>query len=119
MAGKNIVIDKSFSFSLRIVNAYKFLTETKHELLMSKQLLRSGTAIGALLSEAEYAQSKPDFISKNHIALKEANETKYWIELLGKSEYFDKIAYESLLQDVIEIIKLLTAILVTSKKTAV
>ena len=77
MAGKNIVIDKSFSFSLRIVNAYKFLTETKHELVMSKQLLRSGTAIGALLSEAEYAQTKPDFISKNHIALKEANETKY------------------------------------------
>ena len=109
----------SIDLAVNMVEYFKWLQTEKKELVMSKQLLRSGTAIGALLSEAEYAQSKPDFISKNHIALKEANETKYWIELLGKSEYFDKIAYESLLQDVIEIIKLLTAILVTSKKTAV
>ena len=116
---ESILKIKSYAFAVIIIGSYKKLSTEKKEFILSKQLLRSGTAIGALIREANQAESKADFLHKVNIALKEANETKYWIELLGKSEYFDKIAYESLLQDVIEIIKLLTAILVTSKKTAV
>ncbi len=84
---ENIVKDKSFAFALRIVNSYKFLCNQKKEFTLSKQLLRSGTAIGALIREAEHAESKMDFVHKMAIAQKEANETDYWIELLYHSEY--------------------------------
>ncbi|MDI9319950.1 MAG: four helix bundle protein [Phycisphaerales bacterium] len=110
---ENNLLNKSIAFSIRIIKLYKFLCEQKKEYVLSKQLLRSGTAIAALLSEGEFAQSKADFISKFHIALKEANETKYWILLLSETEYINLIEYESIKKDCEELIK----ILVTSIKT--
>ena len=86
---ENIVKDKSFSFALRVVKLYQFLNQEKKEFVLSKQLLRSGTAIGALVREAEQAESKLDFIHKLAIAQKEANETEYWLELLHKSDYLN------------------------------
>ncbi|MEA2104885.1 MAG: four helix bundle protein [Candidatus Cloacimonadota bacterium] len=91
----NIIRDKSFIFALRIVKLYKFLVDKK-EFVLSKQLLRSGTAIGALVREAEHAESKADFIHKMAIAQKKANETDYWIELLFQSEYLKKEQYQSI-----------------------
>ena len=82
MAKENIVIEKSYAFALRIIKLYKYLADTHKEYVISKQVLRSGTAIGALLSELVYTQSKADFINKAHVALKEANETAYWLSLL-------------------------------------
>jgi four helix bundle protein len=79
---ENILKDKSFLFALEVVKFTQYIVSEKREFILSKQFLRSGTAVGALIREAEYAQSRPDFISKLHIALKEANETEYWIELL-------------------------------------
>lgn len=87
MSKENIIRTKSFDFAVQIVKAYQHLTEVKREFVMSKQLLRSGTAIGALVKEAEPAESKLDFIHKLNIALKEANETSYWLELLFKTDY--------------------------------
>jgi four helix bundle protein len=115
MTGDMIVKNKSFAFALRIVKLYQFLTEHKHEYVLSKQLLRSGTAIGALVREAEQAESKADFIHKMAIALKEANETEYWIDLLQQSNYIDEKGHESIKADIIELIKLLTAIIKTTK----
>ena len=91
---KNIVKDKSFEFALIIVNCYKFLTEEKREYVLSKQLLRSGTSVGANIRESEHGQSKADFIHKLFISLKEANETEYWIELLHKSKFLDDKQHE-------------------------
>lgn len=113
---KNIVKDKSFKFALIIVNCYKFLTSEKKEYVLSKQLLRSGTSIGANVRESEHGQSKADFIHKLSISLKEANETEYWIELLHKSDYLDDKQFEQLSVAVIELIKLLTSIIKTSKQ---
>ena len=110
----NIVRDKSFAFALRIVNLYKYLQGRK-EFILSKQLLKSGTAIGALVREAEQAESKKDFIHKMAIALKEANETQYWLELLYKSEYLEESQFSSINADSIEMLKLLTSIIKTSK----
>lgn len=87
--GKGAVYEKSFDFALRIVKLYKYLCEEKREYVLSKQILRSGTAIGALVREAEHAESKADFIHKMAIVLKEANETQYWLELLHQSEYLN------------------------------
>ncbi|MEO6327779.1 MAG: four helix bundle protein [Ginsengibacter sp.] len=81
---ENIIKLKSFEFTLRIIKLYKYLIEVKKEFVLSKQLVRSGTAVGAMIRESEHAESKPDFIHKLSIALKEANETQYWIELLYK-----------------------------------
>lgn len=89
MKKKNLICDKSFDFALRIVKLYKYLCDKK-EFVMSKQLLRSGTSIGANVKEAVQGQSKRDFLSKMNIALKEASEVEYWIELLLKSEYLTK-----------------------------
>ena len=100
----NIIKDKSFAFALRIVNLYKFLSDKK-EFVLSKQLLRSGTAIGALVRESEHAESKADFIHKLAIAQKEANETDYWIELLYQSGYLDDKQYKSLKIDIEELLK--------------
>ena len=87
---ENIIVDKSFDFAVRIVNLNKYLNNEQKEYVLSKQLLRSGKSIGANVSEAERAQSKADFISKMSIALKEANETNYWLKLLYKTDYLSK-----------------------------
>lgn len=112
----NIVKQKSFAFALRIVKLYQFLTGQRREYVLSKQLLRSGTAIGALIREAEHAESKADFIHKLSIALKEANETEYWIDLLHQSGYLDDKGHESIQADSVELLKLLTSIIKTTKK---
>ena len=93
---KNIIEKKSFTFAIRIVNLYKYLTSDKKELIMSKQLLRCGTSIGANVSEAEKGQSRADFTAKMNIALKEANETYYWLRLLNATEYLDNKMFESI-----------------------
>ena len=111
----NIVKEKSFAFAIRVVNLYKFLTNEKKEYVLSKQLLRSGTAVGALVREAEQAESKKDFVHKLAIALKEANETEYWLELLHKTDYLETAAFTSIHNDVVELLKLLTSIIKTSK----
>ena len=112
---QNVIKEKSFTFALRIVKLAKYLQDEKKEFVLSRQILRSGTAIGALVREAEHAQSKADFISKMSIALKEANETDYWIDLLSQSDYLKKDSYESIHPEIQEIIKLLVAIVKTSK----
>lgn len=116
MKKENIIKDKSYAFALRVIKAYKFLSEKKREFVLSKQMLRSGTAVGALVREAEQAQSKPDFISKMNIALKEANETEYWLLLLKDSDYIDKKSFESMHSDCAEVIKLLISIVKTTKE---
>lgn len=112
---ENIVKDKSFAFALRVVRLCRYLNEAKREFVLSKQLLRSGTAIGALVREAEQAESKADFIHKMAIALKEANETDYWIELLFQSETLNQKEYDSIKPEVVELCKLLTSIIKSSK----
>ena len=111
----NVVKNKSFDFALRIIKFYKFLVDVKKEYILSKQILRSGTAIGALVREAEQGESKADFIHKMSIGLKEANETDYWIELLFKSDYIDKKTYSSISSDLKELLKLLISIIKTTK----
>jgi len=111
----NLVRDKSFAFALRVVKCYQYLSVEKQEYVLSKQLLRSGTAIGALIREAEQAESRLDFIHKLSIALKEAKETEYWIDLLFHSEYLNQSSYQSLQSDSQELIKLLTSIIKTTK----
>lgn len=108
--------DKSFAFAIRIVKLYKYLCSDKKEYILSKQLLRSGTAIGALVREAEQAESKADFIHKLAIALKEANETEYWILLLRETDYLTPKESESILNDLKELLKLLTSIIKTTKQ---
>ena len=114
---KNVIKDKSYKYALRVIKAYKFLSEDKREFVLSKQLLRSGTSIGALVREAEHAQSKADFINKMNIALKEANETEYWLLLLKDSDYIDAKSFESIQKDCVEVIKLLISIVKTTKET--
>lgn len=115
MKNDNIVKDKSYAFALRIIKAYKYLSKEQREFVLSKQMLRSGTSVGALIREAEFGQSKADFIHKLSIALKEANETEYWIMLLKDSEYIDEKSFDSISKDCKELIKLLTSIILTSK----
>lgn len=115
---ENVVKDKSFAFAIRVVNLYKHLTLEKREFVMAKQLLRSGTAIGALVREAEQAESKQDFVHKLSIALKEANETEYWVLLLTKTDYLEQRLGVSFLKDTKELIKLLTSIINSTKKSA-
>ena len=115
MKSKSIVYSKAFSFSIRIVHLYKYLSEEKREWVLSRQVLRSGTSVGANVKEALYAQSKKDYISKMNIALKEAGETEYWIELLIETEYINEKLGKSLLEDCVEIIKMLVSIIKTSR----
>ncbi len=112
---ESIIYDKSLAFAQRIVRVYKVLAGERKEYVMSKQLLRSGTSIGANVSEAIYAQSRPDFIHKMSIALKEAHETEYWLKLLNSGEYFIDKEYISLEADIKEIIKILITIVKTAK----
>ena len=113
---RNVIEIKSFNFAVRIVNLYKYLTDTKKEYVLSKQLLRSGKSIGANVAEAEQAQSKPDFVSKVNIALKETSETKYWIKLLKATEFLSEKESNSLLADCVELEKLLVSIIKSSKQ---
>jgi four helix bundle protein len=112
----NPVRDKSFDFAVRIVKLYKFLTDEKKEYVLSKQILRSGTAIGALVREGVNAESKADFIHKLGIAQKETDETCYWLELLYTTEYIDKKGFDSLFADCEELLKIIRSIVITSKK---
>lgn len=111
----NVIENKSFQFAIRIVRLYKFLCEEKKEYILSKQLLRAGTSIGANVTESQQAQSKPDFVSKISIDLKEASETKYWIKLLGATEYLSENQTKSILDDCVEIEKILVTILKSAK----
>ncbi|MDZ4205431.1 MAG: four helix bundle protein [Bacteroidales bacterium] len=115
MKTDNIVQQKSFSFAIRIVNVYKHLTETKKEFILSKQLLRSGTAIGANVEESIGGQSDKDFLSKISIAYKEARETIYWLKLLQATDYLSEQVANSLLMDAEEICKILGKIQITIK----
>ena len=105
--------EKTLDFSVRIVNFYKYLREDKREFVLSKQILRSGTSIGANVCEGKNAQTDPDYLTKMNIALKEVDETQYWLELLYRSEIISEVEYKSLLADLKEII----AILVSTVKT--
>jgi len=102
---------KSREFAIRIINCYKYLTEQKHEQVMSKQLLRCGTSIGANTRESKNAQSRMDFLNKLNIALKEADETEYWLDLLHETQYLDDVQFDSLLSDCKEIIAILVTII--------
>ncbi len=113
---ENIIKTKSFNLALRIVKLYQFLNQEKKEFVLSKQLLRSGTSVGALVREAEQAESKLDFIHKLAIAQKEANESDYWLELLFQSEYLNEIQYKSLKFDIVEINKILASIIISTKQ---
>ena len=112
---KSITESKSFEFAVRIVNLYKYLTKDKNEYVLSKQLLRSGTSIGANVSEGERAQSKADFYAKMSIALKEANETYYWLKLLYETDYLTEKEFLSVENDVNELISLLVSICKTTQ----
>lgn len=112
---KATIQQKSRDFAIRIINCYKYLTEEKKEFVMSKQLLRCGTSIGANTRESKNAQSRTDFLSKLSIALKEADETAYWLDLLQATDYLDKKMFDSLNDDCVELIKMLTAIIKTLK----
>lgn len=116
---ESIIADKSFRFAVKVVELYKVLTDSKKEYVLSKQLLRSGTSIGANIKEAQEAQSKNDFISKMSIALKEAVETEYWIELMRETQYLDVEQAEVMLSDLGEIIKMINKIIKTTKENLV
>lgn len=112
---ENTVKTKSYSFALRIIKLYKFLIAEHKEYILSRQVLKSGTSIGALVKEAEHAQSKADFLNKMNISLKEANETEYWLMLLKDSDYIDHKSFQSIHEENVELIKILASIVKTSK----
>ena len=112
---ENVVKTKSFLFAVRVVKLYKFLCESKKEFVLSKQLLRSGTSVGAMVREAEHAETKNDFKHKMGIAQKEINETIYWLELLKETDYLSQEQFDSINADAIEIIKLITSIIKSVK----
>ena len=112
----SIIKNKSFSFAIRIINLYKFLVENKREYVLSKQLLRSGTAVGALVREAQNAESSADFVHKLGVAQKENDETLYWLELLFETNYLDKNEYNSIQNDANELLKMIRSAILTSKR---
>ena len=114
MEKKNIIKEKSFAFAIDIFNLYKVLSEKK-EFVLSRQVLRSGTSIGANVRESEHAQSKADFIHKLSISLKEANETEYWLDLLYETKYLSDLEFQNIKPKIIELLRLLTSIIKTSK----
>ncbi len=111
----NILHDKSLLFAVRVVNFYKLLTEQKKEYVISKQMLRSGTSIGANIRESKNAESSSDYVHKLSIALKEADETQYWLDVLYMSNIIEEIEYTSMNNDVKELIALLTSIITKIK----
>lgn len=116
---ENIIMAKSFSFAIDVVRLYRYLCESKKEFVLAKQLLKSGTSIGANVKEAINAQSRKDFISKMNIALKEANECEYWIELLIRTDYLSETEAVTILNDCREINKILNSIVKTSKEKTI
>lgn len=114
MESGNIIVSKSKKFAIRIVNLYKYLVDEKREFVLSKQLLRCGTSIGANVSEAIRGQSKADFGAKMNIALKEASETEYWLELLFETDFLTDFQFESMMNDCKELNKILTTIVKTT-----
>jgi four helix bundle protein len=119
MKTESVIKDKTYKFALRTIKLYRFLYDEKQEFTLSKQILRSGTSIGALVREAEFGQSKKDFINKLSIALKEANETDYWLSLLLDSGYITQKMYDSIAPDITEVLKILVSIVNTSKKNLI
>ena len=113
----NVIKDKSYAYAIRIVKLCQYLQKDKKEFVLSKQLLRSGTSPGAMVREAEHAQSRPDFIHKMSIGLKEINESEYWINLLYDTEYISKEQYDSIMTDTKEILKLLISIVKSTKNS--
>ena len=113
---RSIIKDKSFAFAVRAIRLFQYLTETKKEYVLSKQLLRSGTAIGALVREAQNAESTKDFIHKLGIAQKESDETIYWLELLKETEYINDKEFESINNEANELLKMIRSAIITSKK---
>ena len=114
-AEDNILLEKSKAFALRIIGLYRYLSDEKKEFVMSKQILRSGTSIGANAKESSLAQSKADFIAKLSVSLKESGETEYWLELLHESHLIEKEIFDSLYNDNKELLKLLTSIIKSTK----
>ena len=112
----NVVEEKSFQFAIRIVRLYQYLRSKKKEFVLSKQLLRSGTSVGANVAEAQQAQSRADFLSKINIALKEAAETEYWLRLLQATDYLEEEEFRSIYSDCEQVKKLLVAIVKTTKE---
>jgi len=112
---KSILKDKSFLFAVRIIKLYQFLVDNKKEYVISKQLLRSGTSIGAMVREAQNAESKKDFIHKLSISQKECDESMYWLELLKETKYIDEQEFESINNEAIELLKMLRSAIITSK----
>ena len=119
MKKDNILHKKSYAFAIRAVNLSQYLIKEKKEYILSKQILRSGTSIGALISESQYAQSRADFINKLMISLKEANETQYWINLLFDTNFISQEMHKSLFSDIHEIISLLVSITKTLKNKGI
>ncbi len=115
MRKKNILKEKTFAFAVRIIKLYKYLKSNHNEYILSKQIIRSGTSIGALIRESENAESKKDFIHKLNIGLKETDETQYWLELLYETEFITKKMFDSINSDVEELIKMLVASVKTTK----
>ena len=116
METKNILKDKSFAFALRIIKLYKYLLAEKKEFIISKQVMRSGTSVGALIREAQNAESKLDFIHKLAIAQKECDETIYWLELLAESDFITRKEFDSLTAEAAEILKIIKSSILTVKK---
>ena len=116
MKTDNVIVEKSKAFALRIIKLYQYLAGIKKEFILSKQMLKSGTSIGANVKEAIRGQSKPDFYAKMNIALKEASETEYWLELLYESNYLEKNEFVSIYSDCQEVLKILISITKTQNK---
>jgi four helix bundle protein len=116
---RSAVREKSFAFAVRVVNAHNYLSTTHREYVLSKQMLRSGTAVGALVREAEQAESRPDFIHKLRLALKEATETEYWLLLLRETGFLTTPAFASLHHDLLELLRLLTSIINSTRRRTI
>ncbi|TDH27449.1 four helix bundle protein [Segetibacter sp. 3557_3] len=116
MPEKSILKDKSFNFAIRVINLYKYLTEVKKEFVMSKQLLRSGTAIGALIREAQNGESKMDFVHKLAIAQKECDESLYWLELLHQTQFLSESEFQSIHSEAENILRMIKSSIITVKQ---
>ena len=112
---ENVIKDKTFAFAIRIVKLYQYLCTDKKEFVLSKQLLKSGTSVGAMVREAEHAETRKDFLHKMAIAQKEINETTYWLDLLKETDYLTAQHHESMSADAIEIRKIITSIIISTK----
>ncbi len=117
MKSENIIVERSMQFAVRVVKLYKYLCDEKKEYVLAKQLLRSGTSVGANVREALRGQSRKDFVSKMNIALKEVCETEYWLELLHQTDYINRTEFDSIYKDCKEITKILMSIVKTTTDT--